>query len=233
MAFKHCSSFAIDSDIESESESRLTSFPSFCKPPSEVAVLFDLNLSRCPFLGQVVDLDLLLCTVYKLEHAVLFLCHILTQRPMTDRKIELSHGRCFGWQQLLATSIKILISHENKKWLVSAQNLQSIKTLLTLELNQYSKSSGMFSRNFSSSKPVTASSDCRWLGNALSFVLALPNSTSRAGEWPQERGCWLCPLNFRLPCGTAFGEIARYQAGAQTWTQTWTLPPDQQVVKVL
>ena len=29
-----------------DSESRLTSFPSFCAPPSEVAALFDSNLSR-------------------------------------------------------------------------------------------------------------------------------------------------------------------------------------------
>ena len=60
-----------------DSESRVTLFPSFCAPPSEVAVLFDSNLSRLPFLGQVVDLDLLLCTGFDSEHAVLFLCHIL------------------------------------------------------------------------------------------------------------------------------------------------------------
>ena len=45
-----------------DSESRLTSFPSLCAPPSEVALLLDSNLSRRPFLGQDVDLDLLLCT---------------------------------------------------------------------------------------------------------------------------------------------------------------------------
>ena len=97
-----------------DSESRLTSFPSFCAPPSEVAVLFDSNLSRLPFLGQVVDLDLLLCTGFDSEHAVLFLCHIFTQRPMNDRKIERSDGRGFGRQQLLANSIEIFISHEKK-----------------------------------------------------------------------------------------------------------------------
>ena len=68
------------------SESRLTSFPSLCSLPSEVAVLFNSNLRRLPFLGQVVDLD------HRIQfgrgHAVLFPCHIFTQRPMTDRKIE-------------------------------------------------------------------------------------------------------------------------------------------------
>ena len=43
-------------------ESRLTLLPSFSVLPSEFAVLFNLNLSRLPFLGQVVNLDLLLCT---------------------------------------------------------------------------------------------------------------------------------------------------------------------------
>ena len=108
MACKHRMSFANDlaanfvALVAIDSESHLTSFPRFCAPPSEVAVLFDSNLSRCPFLGQVVDLDLLLCTGFDSEHSVLFLCHIFTQRPMTDRKIERSDGRSFGLQQLLA-----------------------------------------------------------------------------------------------------------------------------------
>ena len=66
-----------------DSELRQTSFPSFCVPPSEVAALFNSNLSRRPFLGQVVDLDLLLCTGFDLEHAVLFLCQ-QNQRLLRD-----------------------------------------------------------------------------------------------------------------------------------------------------
>ena len=56
-----------------DSESRLTLFPRFCAQPSEVAVLsvlFYSNLSRLPFLGQVFNLDLLLCTGIDSEHAV-------------------------------------------------------------------------------------------------------------------------------------------------------------------
>ena len=55
--------------INSESVKRL--FPSFCALPSEIAVLFDWNLNRLPFLGQVVDLDLLLCTRFNSEHGCL------------------------------------------------------------------------------------------------------------------------------------------------------------------
>ena len=51
-----------------DSESRLTLFPSVCASPSEVAELFYLKLIRRPFLGQVVDLDLLLCTGFNSEH---------------------------------------------------------------------------------------------------------------------------------------------------------------------
>ena len=51
----------------------------------------------------------------------------------------------------------------NKKWIVAARYLQSIKTLFTLELSQYSKSGS----TFSSSKLVAASSYCSLLRNAL------------------------------------------------------------------
>ena len=49
-------------------------FPSLCTLTSEVSVLFDWNLSRLPFLRQVVNLDLLLCAGFNSEHADLFLC---------------------------------------------------------------------------------------------------------------------------------------------------------------
>ena len=90
-----------------DSELCLTSFPGFCAPRSKVAALFDSNLSRRPFLGQVVDTDLLLCTGFESEYAVLFLCHFFAQRRMNDRKIERSDGRSLGWQQLLADSMEI------------------------------------------------------------------------------------------------------------------------------
>ena len=77
--------------VEIDSELCQRSFPSFCAPPSEVAVLFDSNLSRRPFLGQVVDLDLLLCTRFDSEQWGE--SHIFIQRPMNDSKIERSGGR--------------------------------------------------------------------------------------------------------------------------------------------
>ena len=58
---------------------------------SYLAVLFDWNLSRRPFLGQVFDLDLQFCTEFDSEYADLFLCPIFTQRSMNDRKIERSN----------------------------------------------------------------------------------------------------------------------------------------------
>ena len=125
-------------------------------------MLFNLNLSGRPLLGQVVDLDLLPCTGFDSEHAVLFLGHSFTQRPMNDRKTERSDGRGFGQQQLPAYSNGHSISNE-KKSVVTAQYLQSIKTFLTLELSRYRKSGS----TFSSSEPVAARSDCRRLGNAL------------------------------------------------------------------
>ena len=88
---------------------------------------------------------------------------------------------------------------------------------------------------FSSSEPVAVRSklETPCVCELPEIVLACPTRASRTGEQPQELGRWFCPLNLRLPSGTAFGEIARWPAGARTWTQTWTVPPDQRVVKVL
>ena len=94
-----------------------------------LSVLFHSNLSRRPFLGQVVNFDLLLCTGFDSEHEALFLCHIFTQRPMADRKIERSEGRGIVRNKFSPIPSRI-----------SARNLQSIKTFLTLELSQYRKS---------------------------------------------------------------------------------------------
>ena len=54
-----------------------------------------------------------------------------------------------------------------RKSLVAASYLQSIKTLLTVELSQYHKSGSVFS----SSEQVAARSDCPRLGNALCLIL--------------------------------------------------------------
>ena len=73
MAFKHCTSLQLiwlQTLVVISSESCQIQFPSFCAPPSEKDVLAELNLSRCPFHGQIVDLDLLLCTGFHLEHVV-------------------------------------------------------------------------------------------------------------------------------------------------------------------
>ena len=51
---------------------------------ADISVLFKWNLSRLPFLGQVVNLDLLRCTRFNSEHVALFLCHNFAQSLMKD-----------------------------------------------------------------------------------------------------------------------------------------------------
>ena len=77
--------------------------------------------------------------------------------------------------------MEIFILHEKNKLLVAARNLQSIKTLLALELSQYRKSGSMFS----SSEPVAALSYCR---QRPVFVLARPTRASIAAEQPRVLG---------------------------------------------
>ena len=115
MAFKHHISFATDLTANFGcSQFRIT--PDIVSKLLHAAiwsrilvdVLLDLNLSRRPFLGQVVNFRIQIGT------CCLFLCHIFTQRPMTDRKIERSYGRRFCWPQLLANSIENFIHMKAK-----------------------------------------------------------------------------------------------------------------------
>ena len=71
------------------------------------------------------------------------------------------------------------ISHEKKKWLVVARNLQSIKTFLALELSQYRKSM------VSSSEPVAARSDCRRLGNAPCLCSSVRHAQAEPENGPK------------------------------------------------
>ena len=117
-----------------------------------------------------------------------------------------------------------------QKRLVAARNLQSIKTLLALKVSQYRKSGSIMM--FSLSKPVAAPATAAYLETPC--VCACPSDPHKQSRRAAPRA-WslICPLNLRLPSGTAYGEIARWPAGARTWTQNWTVPPDQRVVKVL
>ena len=149
-----------------DSELCQTLFQSFCVLPSEVTVLFKWNLSRLPFLGQVVNLDLLLCTRYNSEHVALFLCHNFTQSLIKDWKIQKSDGHYFGSlrQQLLANAINNFISH--KKWFVAARNLQIIKTFWTLEDLNWVSITRVVAR-FPQSSRLLPHSDSRQLGNTM------------------------------------------------------------------
>ena len=80
--------------------------------------------------------------------------------------------------------------HMKKKWLFAAQNLQSIKTLLTLELSQYSKSGSIFS----SSEPVAAISDCRQLGQLC--VCASPSYQRKQSRRADPRAWQLISITF-------------------------------------
>ena len=129
-----------------DSESCHKSFPSFCAPPSEVAVMFDWYLSRRSFIGQVVNLDQLVCTGLDSVYVDLILFPIFTQRPMNDQRRLRSDERCFDWKQLLPSSYELqskISFHMKTISVVSALSVPEIykplKTVMTFELSQYLK----------------------------------------------------------------------------------------------
>ena len=162
-----------------DSESQLTLFPSFFALPSEVAELLNSNLSRHPLCWQAVYSDLLLSTGFDLEHVVCsYVIFLLRDQRMIERLSKVMGAAliCNNFSPIPSK----FHSHKKKKWLVAAQNLQSIKTFLTLDLSQYSKSGSMFS----SSKPVAAHSDCSQLGNSL--CLCSPVQPAYWGAQPKQ-----------------------------------------------
>ena len=101
MAFKHCISFATDLATNFGCY-RFRITPDIISKLLSIAIgsrCAVLNLSRSPFLGQVVDLDLLplLCAVFNLEHEVSFLCHILTQALRMSCPSWQWHGIGYRW----------------------------------------------------------------------------------------------------------------------------------------
>ena len=90
----------------------------------------DWNLNTCPFLGQVVNLDLLL--VHRIWSTT---CWFVAMPCFYSR----TNQYCFGQKQVVAE-----ICFQLTLSVVINQNLQSIKTLLTLELSQYNKSGSTF-----------------------------------------------------------------------------------------
>ena len=131
------------------------------------AVRFETEQTPFPRTGR--NSDLLLCKGFDSEHAVLFLGHVLTQRPINDRKIERSYRRCFGRQQLLANSIEIFISHENKSHSLRPEIYKALQPCWLL--------------NWVSIQQRLPPTRKRAV-----FVLTRPTRASGAGERPQELG---------------------------------------------
>ena len=103
------------------------------------------------------------------------------KRPMTNSKDWAKQWELI-WSATRSSHWFLHFTWE-KMWIVAAQNLWSIKSLLTLEVSQYHKSGSMFF----SSEQVAASSNCR-LGNALCLCSPSypPKQSRRAAPraWP-------------------------------------------------
>ena len=113
--------------INSEPYQRL--LPSFCTPPCEVSIIFNQNMSRHSDIEQVIDLQLLLLCTGLCQIQVLLVDQRMTRRLSKEMIAAL------GLLQVLTKPIDIpfLLALKKQKSVVTVQNLQSIKTLLTLK----------------------------------------------------------------------------------------------------
>ena len=106
---------------------------------------------------------------------------------------------------------------------VTAQNLQTIKTFLTLELSQYRKSRSTFPSKRAGRCPQRLPPTRK----RPVFVLARPTRPSCAGALLQELGHWFCSQILRLSSGVTFGSDCQmtgtvlYSAPAAIQPQQW------------
>ena len=101
--------------------------------PSEFAVLFDWNLS---FFLKVVNLDLLICTEFDLEHVVLFQCTIFPQRPINDGKIEWSNDAALVGNKFPPVPSKISF-HMKIQSVIIAPNVHTVKRCKAVQATQF------------------------------------------------------------------------------------------------
>ena len=205
--------------------------PSFCAQPFEVAVLFNLNLSRCPFFREVANLDLLLCTGFHSEHVVLFLCHISTQRPtwMTNWRFSEAMGTA-----------------------LVGNNFSSIPSKISFCMKR--KSDYSLPKIYKSLKP-------RWIFNGVNITrvvacflqasLSWPAATAAYLETPCVYSCqsyqpklWWSAAPRALPLILQPIPLIVFWNSLREWLpddwqslklelKTWTLPSDKRVVEVL
>ena len=100
------------------------------------------------------------------------------------------------------------------------------ETFITLELSQQSKSGS----TLPSSEQVEVSSHCR-LENMLCLCLPVCPAHAVLERCPKSLSIDFSVKTFNCFLKQPWGVIARWQAGARTWPQAWTLLPDQRVVK--
>ena len=178
MACKHCISFATNlaaNLVALDSESCLTSFPSFCAPPSEVAALFNSNLSRHrrPF-GLSSDRSLIQTCCFAQD----WIWNMLICR-----------------QQLLADSKNILFHMKKKSDLLLPKIYKALKPCWLLNWVSITRVV------FFSSEQVTALSDCSWLRNSLCLCSAVRPAQAELESCPKRpESCLKSPrINGRWP----------------------------------
>ena len=148
---------------------------------------------------------------------------------MNDRKIERNNGRCFGRQQLLADSIENFISHLKKSDSSRPDIYKALKPFWLSNWVSIARVVAHVPQASLSRLPQT------WKRPVFCARLSNPPKLCRSAD-PR---AW--PLILQSTPSIVFSSSLRewlpddwhWSAGAWTWTQTWTLPPDQWVVEVL
>ena len=170
----------------------------------------------------------LLCTGFDQKYDVLFLWHISSQGPINDRKIECSNGHCFGpiensfegCLSIVAKDIKLgAVGSQFQPYPYSRMCLHADGALVVWPGMLFQNSWGYSSCHSQEQLLLT------W--KRPLFALTRPTAQAVPECSPKSSSIEFAIKNFVCLLEEPSGRIDRWQAGAQTWTQTWTLQPDK------
>ena len=149
----------------------------------------------------------LLCTEFNSEHADMFLCLIFTQRPINEQNIEQSHEYSSWSNKCSLNPSKFHFNNRNGIPLIFLVMAQEMKW-----------------KSFDSlTKSVKQQWQYVFLKQACCCQLTR-NQCVCSCSFDLPKQCWALP---KCPSHWFWSQ------GAQPWAQTWTLLPDQQVLRIL
>ena len=214
MTFKHCISFATNLAsnfdcnwfrIKPDIVSKLLCAAIWSCCAAQFKSEFKSEQTPFPQTGHWFRSALLLCTGFGL-HRIWFWtwgCVPMSYFLLRDQWLIERLSKALVGKNFSPIPSKFSFQLKKENWLVAAQNLHSIKTLLTLQLSQYCKSGSMSQHKLCGIWILFKSvNDAKFVPSEVTFLRRMPSSASTADGLSAQQ-TWngpVVPESFSTPC---------------------------------